>query len=100
MVEPSRPRATAVDVRIVRTTREREDAYSLRIAVFVDEQGIPRDEELDELDEPARALAAQRRALPRGRRIGVGRRGTDADQLQRMAAAAQANRSAVARDDR
>jgi predicted GNAT family N-acyltransferase len=31
----------------------REDAFRVRIAVFVDEQGIPGEEELDELDETA-----------------------------------------------
>ena len=38
---------------IVRTPLERADAVRVRIAVFVDEQGIPREEELDEHDETA-----------------------------------------------
>lgn len=38
---------------IVSTEREREDAFSVRIAVFVDEQGISRDIELDEDDATA-----------------------------------------------
>jgi predicted GNAT family N-acyltransferase len=33
--------------------QERADALSVRLAVFVEEQGIPREEELDELDEVA-----------------------------------------------
>ena len=41
------------DIRIVRTPEERDDAFRVRIAVFVDEQQIPREEELDDLDETA-----------------------------------------------
>jgi predicted GNAT family N-acyltransferase len=41
------------DIRIVRTQQEREDAFGVRIAVFVEEQQIPREEELDDLDEIA-----------------------------------------------
>jgi predicted GNAT family N-acyltransferase len=42
-----------IDVRIVTTPQERDDAFSVRIAVFVEEQQIPREEELDELDDIA-----------------------------------------------
>ncbi|HXK34522.1 MAG TPA: GNAT family N-acetyltransferase [Dehalococcoidia bacterium] len=42
-----------IDVRIAATAEERDDAFAVRIAVFVDEQGIPRSEELDELDASA-----------------------------------------------
>lgn len=42
-----------LDVRIARTPRERDDAFAVRIAVFVDEQRIPREEELDDLDATA-----------------------------------------------
>jgi len=38
---------------IVSTEREREDAFSVRIAVFVNEQGISRAEELDDFDASA-----------------------------------------------
>ncbi len=38
---------------IAGTQRERDDAFAVRIAVFVDEQRIPREEELDELDATA-----------------------------------------------
>lgn len=41
------------DIRIVRTQEEREDAFGVRIAVFVEEQQIPREEELDDLDDIA-----------------------------------------------
>lgn len=41
------------EIIVVRDERRREDAFGVRIAVFVDEQGIPREEELDELDETA-----------------------------------------------
>jgi len=38
---------------IVSTAQQREDAFAVRIAVFVDEQGISREDELDDVDEPA-----------------------------------------------
>ena len=38
---------------IAHTPAERADAMALRIAVFVEEQQIPRDEELDEYDDTA-----------------------------------------------
>ena len=38
---------------IVSTPAQRDDAFAVRIAVFVDEQQIPREEELDDLDETA-----------------------------------------------
>lgn len=38
---------------VASTRREREDAVSVRIAVFVVEQGIPREEEIDEHDDTA-----------------------------------------------
>jgi predicted GNAT family N-acyltransferase len=41
------------EITIVRTQQQREDAVSVRVAVFVDEQGIPREEEIDELDDVA-----------------------------------------------
>lgn len=43
----------SVEVRLASTLAEREDAFRVRIAVFVDEQRIPREEELDDLDETA-----------------------------------------------
>jgi predicted GNAT family N-acyltransferase len=42
-----------LDVRIARTAAERDDAFAVRIAVFVVEQGIARADELDELDATA-----------------------------------------------
>ncbi|MEX0749381.1 MAG: GNAT family N-acetyltransferase [Dehalococcoidia bacterium] len=41
------------EIRIARTGRERSDAFRVRIAVFVDEQGISREDELDEYDDTA-----------------------------------------------
>ena len=38
---------------IVRTQKERDDAMSVRLAVFVDEQQIPREEEIDAYDDVA-----------------------------------------------
>jgi predicted GNAT family N-acyltransferase len=43
----------ASDVVIATTKAQRDHAFAVRIAVFVDEQGIPREEELDELDADA-----------------------------------------------
>ncbi len=43
----------SIDVRLVSIPAEREDAFRVRIAVFVDEQRIPREEELDDLDKTA-----------------------------------------------
>ena len=38
---------------IAATARERDDAFAVRIAVFVDEQGIARSDELDDFDASA-----------------------------------------------
>ena len=38
---------------IASTQRQLDDAFAVRVAVFVDEQHIPREEELDELDATA-----------------------------------------------
>jgi predicted GNAT family N-acyltransferase len=58
-----------IDVRIAATPEERDDAFAVRIAVFVDEQGIPRSEELDEHD----ASAVHCVAYEGGRPIAAGR---------------------------
>lgn len=58
-----------IEVRIATSEREREDAFSVRIAVFVEEQGIPRREELDELDASAIHCVAYDDGLP----VGAGR---------------------------
>lgn len=39
-----------IEVLVASTQQQREDAFAVRIAVFVDEQQIPAEEELDELD--------------------------------------------------
>ena len=56
------------DVRIVSTPAERDDAFAVRIAVFVDEQQIPREEELDDLD----AVAVHCVAYEAGEPVGAG----------------------------
>ncbi|WP_265523347.1 GNAT family N-acetyltransferase [Oerskovia flava] len=54
------------------------EAFALRIAVFVDEQGVPLDEEVDELDRaPTTAHVVVRRA-EHGEVVGTGRLLTDA----------------------
>jgi predicted GNAT family N-acyltransferase len=44
---------TGAKITIARTPEQRDDAFAVRIAVFVDEQGISRGEELDDLDATA-----------------------------------------------
>ncbi|KAB1188204.1 MULTISPECIES: GNAT family N-acetyltransferase [Haloferax] len=43
---------TETEVRVVTTDAEREDAFAVRKAVFVDEQGVDEEIEWDEFDEP------------------------------------------------
>lgn len=57
------------DVKIVTTSREREDAFSVRRKVFVEEQGVPLSLELDELDETADHFVVYTENTP----IGAGR---------------------------
>jgi predicted GNAT family N-acyltransferase len=45
--------AVVAQITIAETPRQRADALAVRIAVFVDEQGISREDELDEYDETA-----------------------------------------------
>lgn len=47
------PEDPPADVRVVRTDAAYEDAVSVRIAVFVEEQGIPEELELDEHEDEA-----------------------------------------------
>jgi len=42
-----------LDVRVVRTDEEYEDALAVRFAVFVEEQGVPKDLEVDEHEDEA-----------------------------------------------
>lgn len=58
-----------IRVAIAGTDKERGDALAVRIAVFVDEQGIPREEELDEHDESAVHCVA----YEGGEAVGAGR---------------------------
>jgi predicted GNAT family N-acyltransferase len=66
------------EVTLVSTPREREDAYAVRVRVFVEEQGVPLDLELDALDETADHFLARdggRRPVGAGRLVaqdGVG----------------------------
>ena len=57
------------DVKIVTTNQEREDAFSVRRKVFVEEQGVPLSLELDELDETADHFVVYTENTP----IGAGR---------------------------
>jgi len=57
------------DVHIASTPHQRDDAFAVRIAVFVDEQHIPREEELDDLDATAVHCVAYLDGTP----VGAGR---------------------------
>ena len=56
-------------VKLVETEEERQAAFALRTRVFVQEQGVPLEEELDEDDEVAIHVAA----ICRGSTVGTGR---------------------------
>lgn len=56
-------------VTIVTTEQEREDAFSVRRKVFVEEQGVPLNLELDELDRTAYHFVVYQQEMP----IGAGR---------------------------
>ena len=49
---------------IARTPQQREDAFAVRIAVFVEEQGIARSEELDDFDASATHCVAYVDGVP------------------------------------
>lgn len=57
------------NVNIATTDDEREDAFSVRRKVFVDEQKVPLNLELDELDETADHFVVYTESIP----IGAGR---------------------------
>ena len=57
------------NVAIVTTDRERKDAFSVRRKVFVEEQGVPLNLELDELDQTADHFVVYTADTP----IGAGR---------------------------
>ena len=56
-------------MKLVETAQERNAAFALRLRVFVDEQGVPADEELDGQDESATHAVA----LLGGDIVGTGR---------------------------
>lgn len=58
-----------IEIRTVSTERELADAYAVRIRVFVDEQGVPPELELDEFDASADHFLARLD----GRPVGAGR---------------------------
>ena len=56
-------------VKLVETEQERQGAFDIRIRVFVHEQGVPPEEELDRDDD----IAIHAIALLRGEPVGTGR---------------------------
>ena len=86
--------ADGVTVKLVGSEAEFEAAIAVRFRVFVDEQSIPPEEELDESD----ATATHAIALCQGKVVGTGRLvwGDDGDALiGRMAVDAQWRRKGV-----
>lgn len=73
-----------MSVRLVASAAELEQAFAIRRAVFVGEQGIPPEEEFDDLDDEAEHLLAFAAGRPAGtcRLLGVG---TAAVRLGRVA---------------
>jgi predicted GNAT family N-acyltransferase len=84
----------SVDVRAARGEDELDAAFALRREVFVEEQGVPLDEELDDRDAEALHLVALDGAAVVGtcRLLETG----DALKLGRMAVAATARRRGIA----
>ena len=58
-----------ITVKLVQTEQDMEAAVSVRFRVFVDEQSIPPEEELDEYD----AIATHAIAMEDGQAVGTGR---------------------------
>lgn len=58
-----------IEIVTVTTEQELSDAYAVRMQVFVEEQGVPADMELDELDETADHFLARLDGQP----VGAGR---------------------------
>jgi predicted GNAT family N-acyltransferase len=71
------PPASDVTIKLVETPAELEGAFSLRIRVFVGEQGVPADIEVDEADTDPSTVHAV--ALHDGVIIGTGRLLPDVD---------------------
>jgi predicted GNAT family N-acyltransferase len=58
-----------VEVKVVNTERERADAFSVRKIVFVGEQNVPEEEEIDEYDKTATHFVLYENKEP----VGAGR---------------------------
>jgi predicted GNAT family N-acyltransferase len=58
-----------VKVKIVETQQELEDAYSVRKTVFVEEQAVPLEEEIDEFEKEAKHFVMYLEGAP----VGAGR---------------------------
>lgn len=96
MAPPDADADTMIDVRLVSDDGGRADAFAVRIAVFVDEQGIAREDELDDLDADATHAVAYDRETP----AGAGRivlQGDATAKIGRMAVLAEYRRRGVGR---
>jgi predicted GNAT family N-acyltransferase len=59
-------RVTAPRILVATTAQQRDDAFAVRIAVFVEEQGISRSDELDDFDASATHCVAYVDGAPAG----------------------------------
>ncbi|MGX6449515.1 GNAT family N-acetyltransferase [Patulibacter sp. S7RM1-6] len=84
--EPATPAVPGIEIHWVRSKAELRDAMALRFRVFCDEQGVPREEEVDAYDDIARhavAVAADgtvvgtMRLIAKARVVKVGRVAVD-----------------------
>lgn len=85
-----------IDVRVVDTDHEREDAFAVRREVFVAEQGVDEDVEYDEHDETATHFVAYDGDEP----IGAARLreyGTDIGKVERVAVLESRRKTGVGR---
>ena len=82
-----------IEIAAPATGNQVEDAFAVRVEVFVDEQGIPRSEELDELDATAVHCVAYADGVP----VGAGRMlpGDGYAKIGRMAVLAEHRGSGV-----
>ncbi len=90
----------SIEVVIIRTPEQRADALRVRIAVFCEEQGIAREDELDALDDAAVHVAGYVPDGPPGDGAPTGRAAVAAGRLLLADGYAKIGRMAVLREHR
>lgn len=58
-----------MDIKLVETKQQLQDAYAVRMKVFVEEQGVPQEIEIDEFEDNATHFVVYEKEIP----IGAGR---------------------------